>query len=104
LRCSISAVTAPPSRAAETHGSVRRARKLREVIAESVPRYEPEIEPSRHFDVESIAVLLDNPAGGPQLAVRIHDLPRRADRATIDGWIELLSKTAEAASLRLARA
>lgn len=80
------------------------ARSLREVIAESVARYEPEIEPDRLYDLESIAVLLDVPPGEPLLAVRIHDLPPRADSATIDGWIKLLSETGVAASQRLYRA
>ncbi|MCR6030091.1 flavin reductase [Nocardioides sp. zg-579] len=79
------------------------ARQLREFMAESVDRYDPVLEGSTTYDVDSIAVLVDTPPGGPLLAVRLLDLPPRADVGTIEGWIETLSGTAAAASKRLTR-
>lgn len=80
----------------------RHERAVTQAIAELADLYCPELQPGKHYDLESIVVPIPLEANLPPIAIRISAVPRSAPTAQVEAWIDRLKHVAVDAGAAMA--
>ena len=76
----------------------RHERAVQQATSELLDLYDPELEPGRSYDVESIVVPVSTPAGNPRIAVRLTGFAAPVSAERIQDMVHGLQEVAASAS------